>query len=563
MINDPKDFLPYLPILLPDLQLAVLDPIPDVRSTSGKAIGSLTRGLGEVNLPELRTWLIVKLRDETVTSAERSGAAQGLTELLVAGGSEVVENVIETEILPLRSHPQASTREGVLWVLTFLPSSMGQSFTPLIDISLPALISGLSDESEPVREVAMRAGRVIIRTHGKTHVNKILPSLERGLTDEDYRIRVASLTLLGDLLSMIGGTAVVKGETETQEDIRRAEKAQAQIALALGPDTRKRVLSGLYLARSDTTAVVRQSAVQVWKTVVSVTGRTLRDILPVLVSQIVDALASGDPERTQVAGRCLGDIVNKLGDSVLPEIIPVLRNALYDGDRHTRRGVCVGLSEVIKCSTRDQILRFIEIIVKVVQDALCDEDEGVRATAATCFSSLHNVVGSRAMDEIVPSLLVSLEYGDEKDASIVRALNGLTGILSTRSRELLPYIIPRLLKQPISENHAKALSGIAEVTSTTLQMHFHAIIPALISDLSARDQQNQDEVEKAVRNCARSVCRCVDESGVNWLVSEIASKCGSDKAEIRRESCWMFQTVVEESKSMWMICLDATVTSLG
>ena len=45
------------------------------------------------------------------------------------------------------------------------------------------------------------------------------------------------------------------------------------------------------------------------ETVVSVTARTLRDILPVLVSQIVEALASGHPEQTQVAGRCLGDNV--------------------------------------------------------------------------------------------------------------------------------------------------------------------------------------------------------------------------------------------------------------
>jgi hypothetical protein len=38
----------------------------------------------------------------------------------------------------------------------------------------------------------------------------------------------------------------------------------------------------------------------------------------------------------------------------------------------------VGLSEVISSSTKDQILRFLDIIVKVVQDALCDDEESVR-----------------------------------------------------------------------------------------------------------------------------------------------------------------------------------------
>lgn len=557
MINDPKDFIPYLPILLPDLQLSMLDPIPDVRSTSAKAVGSLARGLGEDTLPDLRTWLVEKLRDSGVTSAERSGAAQGLTELLVAGGASVVDDVMREEILPLRQHPQAATREGVLWVLSFMPTALGQSFSPLIDVSLPALLGGLSDENEPVRDVAMRAGRVLIRSHGKANVDKILPNLEDGLLDDDYRIRVASLTLLGDLLSLIGGTSVIKGDGETQDDVRKAERAQAQIALVLGSDTRKRVLSGLYLARSDTAAVVRQSAIQVWKTVVSVTARTLRDILKVLVGKIVDALASGDPERTQVAGRCLGDIVNKLGDSVLPEIIPVLRNALYTGDKHTRTGVCVGLTEVISCSTRDQILRFIEIIVKAVQDALCDEDAGVRKMAASCFQSLHNAVGSRAMDEIVPSLLVALEFGGEKDQSRQRALNGLTGILAIRSRELLPYIIPRLITRPMTKNHGEALAAVAHVTGSTIHMHFHAIIPALISELGSMlgADDNDPEIEEAVRQAARAVCGSVDEDGVNWLVSEIANKCGSDKQEIRKESCWMFQILAEESKCEPMMSL--------
>jgi HEAT repeat protein len=550
MINDPRDFLPYLPALIQSIKAALQDPIPDVRTTSAKSLGSLTRTLGESNLGGLRAWLIDKLRDETVSSAERSGAAQGLTEMLIAVGGSTVEDVMNNEILPLRSHPQASTREGVLWTLTFLPPSLGQAYTPLIDVSLPALIGGLSDESEPVREVAMRAGRVLIKSHGKIHVDKILPSLEAAMEDDDHRIRVAALSLLGDLLSMIGGTTVVKGDGDTQDDIRRAERAQVQIALTLGAETRKRILSRLYLARSDSSYAVRQNALQVWKTVVSVTARTLREIVPVLVARIVESLASGHPERTVVAARCVGDLVSKLGDSVLPDVIPVLRNALYQGDKYTRRGVCVGLSEVIQCSTKDQILKYVEIIVKVVQDALCDEDQDVRKVAASSFQSLHSVVGNRAMDEVVPALMVALESGDVKGANTrARALNGLTGILSIRSRELLPYLIPRLIQRPITKNHADALAGIAAVTGSTISAHFNSIIPALIGELANQSGDNTDDArQQAIRDAVRSIFLNVDESGANLIISEVASKCGSDKAEIRRESCWMFEVVVTESK---------------
>ncbi|GKY90637.1 hypothetical protein MPSEU_000037200 [Mayamaea pseudoterrestris] len=543
MIADPKDMLPYLPLLLPDLQSCLLDPIPDVRSTAAKALGSLTRSLGDEILPELRPWLLTKLRDRGCSSAERSGAAQGLTEVLIASGSSLVENVVHDEILPLQNHQEASTREGVLWVLTFLPPAMGQGFMSLLDQSLPALIGGLSDDSEPVRDVAMRAGRVLIRSHGRHHLDKILPSLENGLANEDYRIRVASLSLLGDLLSMIGNTTLVKGDGDTQDDIRRAERAQAAIALALGAETRRRVLSGLYLARNDTVHVVRQNALQVWKTVVSVTGRTLREILPDLVSRIINDLASGEEEKTMVAGRCLGDVVSKLGETVLPQIVPVLRNALNEGNEHTREGVCVGLTEVIKCSTKDQILRFIEILAKVVTNALCDDNENVRKMAAISFQSLHAVIGNRALDEVVPSLMVALENHDNTSAR-VRALNGITSILRVRSRELLPYIIPRLITKPISIEHANALAGIAAVTGNTLYSHFGSILPAVLRDLS---EINSDEESFAtLRECARSICASTNREGVNLLVNEIASKCGSDKNTLRRECCWMLETLITE-----------------
>ena len=97
----------------------------------------------------------------------------------------------------------------------------------MIDESLPALLSGLADDLETVREVALRAGRVLVKSHGKAHKDKIPPPLEEGLNNEDYRIRVALLTLLGDMLGMLGGTKVGKANTDTQDDIRQTEQAQA------------------------------------------------------------------------------------------------------------------------------------------------------------------------------------------------------------------------------------------------------------------------------------------------------------------------------------------------
>jgi hypothetical protein len=76
--------------------------------------------------------------------------------------------------------------------------------------------------------------------------------------------------------------------------------------------------------------VVRQAASKVWKETVQNTPRTLREVLPALMASAVAALAeAGDDagERRSVAARCLGDVVRKLGERVLPDVVPMLAAA--------------------------------------------------------------------------------------------------------------------------------------------------------------------------------------------------------------------------------------------
>jgi hypothetical protein len=151
------------------------------------------------------------------------------------------------------------------------------------------------------------------------------------------------------------------------------------------------------------------------------------------------------------------------------------------------------------------------------------------------------------MDEVVPSLMVALERsGDEIKQT--RALNGLIGILSMRSRELLPYIIPKLIESPISLSHSKALLGISTVTGGTLHYHFSSIIPAILNDLAKVSTGDDDARSEGLRECTRVLFANTDDVGVNKLFNEISSKCGNDKPQIRRESCWMFEAAVTERK---------------
>lgn len=57
----------------------------------------------------------------------------------------------------------------------------------------------------------------------------------------------------------------------------------------------------------------------------------------------------------QIAARTLGDLVRKLGEKILPEIIPILEEGLCSDKSDERQGVCIGLSEIMKSTSKDAV----------------------------------------------------------------------------------------------------------------------------------------------------------------------------------------------------------------
>ena len=100
-------------------------------------------------------------------------------------------------------------------------------------------------------------------------------------------------------------------------------------------------------------------------------------------------------------------------------------------------------------------------LIPSVRDALCDNEELVRKAAGVCFQTLLRNVQKRAVDDIVPALLWSLdeEQGDAFKSNLV--LEGIKMVLSINSSDVLPYLIPALAKTPLTLYHAKSLAFLS------------------------------------------------------------------------------------------------------
>ncbi|KAJ6969323.1 hypothetical protein NC653_037094 [Populus alba x Populus x berolinensis] len=349
--GEPKDMIPYIGLLLPEVKKVLVDAIPEVRSGAARAIGSLIRGMGEENFPDLVPWMFDSLKTDN-SNVERSGAAQGLSEVLSALGTGYFEHVLP-DIIRNCSHQKASMRDGYLTLFKYLPRSLGVQFQNYLQQVLPATLDGLADENESVRDAALGADHVLVEHYATTSLPLLLPAVEDGIFNDNWRIRQSSVELLGDLLFNVHTTSPLSSSPFCNDDEGSSTEAHGcAIIEVLGRDKRNEILAALYMVRTDVNLSVRQAALHVWKTIVANTPKTLKEIMPVLMNTLISSLASSSSERWQVVARALGELVRKLGERVLPLIIPILSQVLKDPNAGRRQGVCIGLSEVMASAVK-------------------------------------------------------------------------------------------------------------------------------------------------------------------------------------------------------------------
>ncbi|KAK7803834.1 hypothetical protein U0070_027292 [Myodes glareolus] len=565
-LTDQKDLAPYLPSVTPGLKASLLDPVPEVRTVSAKALGAMVKGMGESCFEDLLPWLMETLTYEQ-SSVDRSGAAQGLAEVMAGLGVEKLEKLMP-EIVATASKVDIAphVRDGYIMMFNYLPITFGDKFTPYVGPIIPCILKALADENEFVRDTALRAGQRVISMYAETAIALLLPQLEQGLFDDLWRIRFSSVQLLGDLLFHISGvTGKMTTETASEDDNFGTAQSNKAIITALGVDRRNRVLAGLYMGRSDTQLVVRQASLHVWKIVVSNTPRTLREILPTLFSLLLGFLASTCADKRTIAARTLGDLVRKLGEKILPEIIPILEEGLRSQKSDERQGVCIGLSEIMKSTSRDavsiftgpcspcSVLYFSESLVPTARKALCDPLEEVREAAAKTFEQLHSTIGHQALEDILPFLLKQLD--DEEVSEF--ALDGLKQVMAVKSRVVLPYLVPKLTTPPVN---TRVLAFLSSVAGDALTRHLGVILPAVMLALKEKLGTPDEQLEMA--NCQAVILSVEDDTGHRIIIEDLLEATRSPEVGMRQAAAIILNIYCSRSKADYTSHLRNLVSGL-
>ncbi|KIK62847.1 hypothetical protein GYMLUDRAFT_242480 [Collybiopsis luxurians FD-317 M1] len=515
-LTDSKDFVPYLSQLLPLVHVVLVDPVPEARATAAKALGTLVERLGEVHFPDLVPGLLRTLKTDT-SGVDRQGAAQGLSEVLSGLGMERLEGLLP-DIIANAQSPRPTVREGFMSLLVFLPATFGTRFQPHLPKIIGPILSGLSDTEEYVREAAMRAGRMVITNYSNKAIDLLLPELERGMFDAGWRIRHASITLVGELLFKVSGISGKPSDMDEEDAAAEASGADASrraLVEVLGVERRDRLLAALYLVRQDGVLVVRQASIQIWKALVHNTPRTVREILPELVNQIVSLSSSSEFEQQEIAGRTIAELCRKFGERIIAEIMPLLRAKASSTDPRSREGVCLALSEIMENTTDTQREDHEDGIIAIVRECLVDDESNVRTAAARAFDVLQEHIGAKAIDETIPTLLEALRQPGKGSGT---ALQALREVMSVRATTVFPVLIPTLTATPMTVFNARALASLVTVAGNALSKRLTVILNAVVKVLEGppeSDEELKDAVEEALRALLGSIN---DAEGLNTLM---------------------------------------------
>ncbi|OMJ22814.1 Translational activator GCN1 [Smittium culicis] len=595
LLSEPSDLVMYIPKMLPLLKSILSDPLPETRGTSAKALGQLVSRLGEDRFDSIVEELLETIKENPV-AIDRAGAAQALSEVLHGIGIEKLDGLMP-RILEGCNSESAKIRDGFMLLILYLPSTFSDDFIVYLSKVISPVLKSLADENETTRNTALRVSQTLVAFYYSTASDRLVDEFLIGLRDENWRIRRASVELIGDLLLRIAGKSSKAQDSEEQEDSgsddeddedgtfknnkNKEEDYENEISIesirqilgeTLGEEKRDYIIAALYISRNDVVNSVRQASMIVWKTLTSNTPRTVRECLEPLVSLVLEGLSSNAEEQRSTSAQTLGDMVRKLGNTVIKRVIPILESTLLKDDisESSRQGVFIGLSEILACSSSTHVEEYGNAITPLVRIGLCDSDPVVRESAANAFDSLQNVLGSRVLDNVLPYLLnaLSSENTDaltrnSSNVSADSALKGLQELMSIRSNLLLPTLIPTLTVEPISEFHAHALDSlikIAGVSSPALARRLSSILTGLFSSIYLHQQLGDVQSQAACRKAIGSIVSMSykDENAIEIVMgllfdavrgSEVLNDSKSRDTESRRsrriEGCYAVSSIYQ------------------
>ncbi|KAH8582102.1 HEAT repeat family [Cryptosporidium sp. chipmunk genotype I] len=574
LLSDKTDIDPFLPLIENSIHNTLTDPIPEIRLLTAKLCRALVTVTGQEKASSLLSWLFKTLSME-VGQTLKSGVSASLAEVLSAFGIEKFSKILpfivsqinkggddsssqsdqaqfENQKNSLASDTvldssstsvvsTASAREGYIGLFVYLPQSFGEDLGPLMPKILPVLLSRLGDESDSVREVALKACKALVVQFGSDHAAYILQPLEEGLGNDSWRVRLSSCSLLGTLLNRL-----IKSQLDS------TGRALSTNSSALGDagfsmHRRSYILAAIYMARSDENTSVKNSATALWKSLVQNTPQTLKDILTILIRRIINALStSSNGNIHYIAVQSLKDLLDKFGSTLYNKLLPIFYRNLggslnEDGtisldsnsnssgkggvcsagenvlpNRSVRIGSCVGVLEILKTVRKSELKALISLFLPVVKIGLCDEDLTVRTYSVECldiFASENTEILFSIINWLMDEILTTKNntIGDYNEQGEDPKISTIELIIQLSHSGIVSNILPRVISDPMTINKIRIIKSMSKIPSQNrLRSSLFEIVPKLIEISTDIDGKYDEFIQESSKEAMMSIIQSLE-----------------------------------------------------
>ena len=176
-------------------------------------------------------------------------------------------------------------------------------------------------------------------------------------------------------------------------------------------------------------------------------------------------------------------------------------------------------------------------IIAAVRTALVDDSTVVRGAAAQAFDAMQHILGPRAIDETVPSLLQALR---QPGPASIAALAALKEVLRVRAEKVTDKILPVLLAPPITAFNAHALSSLVPIAGHAAVRRLPTIIDALEQ---ARENEQDEKTQVEMGDAIKLIFASVNElEGLNIMMMHLLGLAKAAAPEHRASGCRLLAT---------------------
>jgi ATPase subunit of ABC transporter with duplicated ATPase domains len=259
LVQDVDCIRPYLKAVMPMLQAALFDPVPEVQRESAKSFGVLEQILPDYSRQSNQPWLFGTLRGTEI--GEQLGASLALAEVFMKMEKELAAKLIP-EIEQGARDEKKDIRRGFLELLETMPHAMKMDFVPYITRLFPAMLYGITGDQDKDADAGLKASTSLVHRFGNLCPQLLLPGFEAvysATLESDSAEEKARQLIVRERTAMLLGKFAEKILELKQfgQDLLTTECSTKEV--------RERLLALMFIMRSDTDAAVKRHSNGAWK----------------------------------------------------------------------------------------------------------------------------------------------------------------------------------------------------------------------------------------------------------------------------------------------------------